>query len=78
MTSHVRPPTDLTMAIIAHKEKHGKDPELVMLQITYKELYNFYFKSRLHTLCCGKGMLFDGIPTILTPSPMVETFLICY
>ena len=78
MTSHARPPTDLTMGIIAHKERFGRDPELIMIRDTYVSLYSFFFRGRLHTLCCGKGQLYDGIPTITTTSPMVETFLICY
>jgi len=76
--SQGRQPTELIAALIAHKTITGKDPELIMLRDTYLSLHKFFFRGRLHTLCCGKGMLFNGIPTITTSSPMCETFLICY
>jgi hypothetical protein len=76
--SHSRSPAELVAGIIAHKAAHGKDAELIMIRDTYRELYSFYFRDKLYTLCCGRGMLFNGIPAIITPSPFVETFLICY
>lgn len=74
----MRSPSDLDAAITKHVATLGTQPELVMLHGDFVLKYSFYFRSRLHKLCCGKGMLYSGIPAIQTASPMVEDFLICY
>jgi hypothetical protein len=69
---------ELNKAIDEHIRKHGKEPSLIMLRDTFVTRYAFWFQSRLHSLCCGKGSIYNGIPTIVTPSVMVETYLLCY
>lgn len=74
----MRPPQLLDAAILEHKTRHGKEPSLIMLRDSYVKAYSFYFRSRLHSLCCNKGSLYSGIPAIVTPSVMVDDFLLCY
>jgi hypothetical protein len=71
-------PLELDAAIARHKEVLGAEPDLIMLRDTFVNLFSYYFKGRLHQLCCGKGLLYEGIPAIITSSAMVEDFLICY
>lgn len=78
MTTHGRPPAELDAAIERHKELFGQEPELIMIQDTYRELHRYFFTGRLYVLCCGRGALYAGIPAILTSANSVETFLICY
>lgn len=73
-----RSPAELVQAIIDHKVRFGTDAELIMLRDAYLHLHRHFFRDKYHTLCCGRGALFNGIPTIVTASAMVETFLICY
>lgn len=76
--SAARSPHELVAGLIAHKERTGREAELVMIRDSYRELHKHFFRDKLHTLCCGRGALFNGVPTIVTSSAMVETFLICY
>ena len=73
-----RPVEELNIAIREHEKTHKKEPSLIMLNEHFVRANSFYFRTRLHTLCCGKGSLYSGIPAVVTASPMVEDFLICY
>lgn len=73
-----RGPQTLDGMIEQHKTFFHKEPILIMLRESYIQNYRFYFNGRLHTLCCGKGALYNGIPCIITAASSVEDFLICY
>lgn len=78
MAQSERPLQDLDTTITVHQATFHKEPRLIMLRDSYVAKYPFYFRSRLHTLCCGKGAIYNGIPAIVTASAMVEDFLVCY
>ena len=69
---------ELNEGIRLHKELTGHEPSLIMLHSSFIAANSFYLRGRLYSLCCGKGMLYSGIPAITTSSAMVEDFLICY
>lgn len=72
-----RTPRDLDNALRAHKAAFAHDPILLSLNTRWFER-NRAALPNLHALCCGRGFLYAGIPTILTTSPFVEDFLIGY
>lgn len=74
----MRSPQQLDALIEKHKAAFNEEPTLIMLHQDYLNAYRFYFKGRLHSLCCGKGALYSGIPAIITSAQTVEDFLICY
>ncbi len=74
----MRIPSDLDAAINNHKTLHGEDPLMVSVQQTWHRLNASYFNGKVHVLCCGKGMLYRGIPLIITTSKQVQDFLIAY
>lgn len=73
-----RTPAALDEALRQHQLLFKQEPELIMLHERFVAAYSFYFRSRLHTLCCGKGAIYSGIPAIVTASAMVSDFLVCY
>jgi hypothetical protein len=73
-----RSPGALDESIRQHQITFREEPKLIMLHERFVAAYSFYFRGRLHTLCCGKGALYSGIPAIVTASAMVTDFLICY
>lgn len=74
----MRTPADLIEAIEIHKRLHGKDPVLLSFRTIWHVKHLSFFSGRLHTLCCGRGFLYEGIPAILTASKYVEDFMIGY
>lgn len=56
----------------------GREPKLIMLHERFIDANKFYLRSRLHTLCCGRGAIFNGIPCVITSANTVDDFLICF
>jgi hypothetical protein len=73
-----RSPDKLQKAIQDHKAHFGDEPSLISIKTSYLHAHANYFQGRIHTLCCGKGALFDGIPLVITESPFCHDFLIAY
>lgn len=73
-----RLPIDLLQGIEAHMKLTGKEPRLLTFRDSFVKQHAPFFNQHLHSLCCGKGSIFNGIPAIVTPSVMVEDYLICY
>jgi hypothetical protein len=71
-------PHALDAAIAKHKAIFGVEPKTLVLNQHYIHKYGYWFRGRLHTLCCGKGALYEGIPVMITVSPLVEDFLLAY
>lgn len=73
-----RLPQELDRLIQEHKERFGDEPRLISIRDSYYIKNYTYYNGRVHTLCCGKGALYAGIPCIITASPFVDDFLIGY
>lgn len=74
----MRSPVELDAAIIRHQDLFKDEPKLISISAPWHERHSQYFAGRVHTLCCGKGHLYCGIPCVITTSPYVEDFLVCY
>lgn len=66
------------MLIDTHRQLFGRDPIMVTIAPAFREANSRYLAGKAYSLCCGRGILYRGIPMIYSSSPFVEDFLISY
>lgn len=74
----MRLPQELDLLINNHKALHGADLLLISVNELWYKTHKAYFRGKVHILCCNKGMLYRGIPLIITMAKQTEDFLLAY
>ncbi len=74
----MRVPNLLDLQIDKHRELFGADPSHVYVSAKWHKRYNYFFNGKVQVLCCGKGLLYRGIPLLFSQSPLVDDFLLAY